>query len=206
LFVTYGTPIKKLKSQFNLNSSIAYNRTPGIINLQKNFNNNIDLSQGVTLTSNISKDLDFTVSTTGTYTIVNSTLQPTLDQNYYIQNSNIRLYYSPNQGKLFIGNIVNNSLYSGLSADLDQSVWLWNIEAGYRFMKDRKGELKMTVFDLLNQNNAIGRTVTDVAIEDTFTVVLQRYAMLTFTYNIGNFKPQPQQNQGMPWGSGGRTW
>lgn len=209
LFVTYGTPIKKLKSQFNLNSSIAYNRTPGIINLQKNFNNNIDLSQGITLTSNISKDLDFTVSTTGTYTIVNSTLQPTLDQNYYIQNSNIRLYYSPNQGKLFISNIVNNSLYSGLSANLDQSVWLWNIEAGYRFMKDRKGELKMTVFDLLNQNNAIGRTVTDVAIEDTFTVVLQRYAMLTFTYNIGNFKPQTQQESqgGMPWrGGGGRTW
>lgn len=207
LFVTYGTPIKKLKSQFNLNSSIAYNRTPGIINLQKNFNNNIDLSQGVTLTSNISKDLDFTVSTTGTYTIVNSTLQPTLDQNYYIQNSNIRLYYSPNKGRLFVSNIVNNSLYSGLSANLDQSVWLWNIEAGYRFLKDRKGELKMTVFDLLNQNNAIGRTITDVAIEDTFTFVLQRYAMLTFTYNIGNFKPQPQQNQGMPWGGGGgRTW
>ena len=212
LFVTYGTPIKKLKSQFNLNSSVAYNRTPGMINGQKNLNNNIDLSQGVTLTSNISKDFDFTVSTTGTYTIVNSTLQPTLDQNYYIQNSNFRLYYSPNKGKLFISNIANNSLYRGLSANLDQSVWLWNIEAGYRFLKANRGELKLTVFDLLNQNNAIGRSVTDVAIEDTYTVVLQRYAMLTFTFNIGNFKPQESQQGGpppgsMPWrGGGGRTW
>jgi hypothetical protein len=207
LFVTYGTPIKSWKSQFNLNSSVSYNRTPGMINGQKNKNDNIDLSQGLTLTSNISKDLDFSISTTGIYTIVNSSLQSNLDQNYYIQSSNFRFYYSPNKGKLFISNIVNNSLYRGLSPTLDQSVWLWNIEAGYRFTKDNKAELKFTVFDLLNQNNAIGRTVSDVSIEDTFTRVLTRYGMITFSYNIGNFKAQAASpEQGRPWGGGGRTW
>lgn len=210
LFMTYGSPIQKLKSQFNMNSSVAFNRTPGLINDQRNFNDNIDLSQGFTLTSNISKDVDFTLSTTGTYTIVNSSLQTNLSNNFYIQNSNIRFYYSPNNGKLFVSNTVNNMLYRGLSADLDQSVWLWNIEAGYRFLKENKGELKFTVFDLLNQNNAIGRTVNDVTIEDTFTRVLTRYALVSFTYIIGNFKQQ-QPNQGgppmgRPWGGGGRTW
>lgn len=210
LFMTYGSPIKKLKSQFNMNSSVAFNRTPGLINDQKNFNDNIDLSQGLTLTSNISKDVDFTLSTTGTYTIVNSSLQTNLSNNFYIQNSNIRFYYSPNNGKLFVSNTVNNMLYRGLSADLDQSVWLWNIEAGYRFLKENKGELKFIVFDLLNQNNAIGRTVNDVTIEDTFTRVLTRYGLVSFTYIIGNFKQQ-QSNQGgpqmgRPWGGGGRTW
>jgi len=208
LFVTYGTPIKKIKSQFNMNSSVSFNRTPGVINFQKNFNDNIDLSQGLTLTSNISKDLDFTLSTTGTYTVVNSSLQATLDNNYYIQSSNIRLYYSPNGGKLFVSNIVNNNIFSGLSADLDQSVWLWNIEAGYRFLKDNKGELKLSIFDLLNQNNAIARTINDVTIEDTFTRVLTRYGLVSFTYIIGNFKPQPAQEgpSGRPWGGGGRSW
>ncbi|MDX5477279.1 MAG: outer membrane beta-barrel protein [Cyclobacteriaceae bacterium] len=211
LFVTYGTPIKKIRSQFNLNSSVSFNRTPGLINGQKNMNDNLDLSQGFTLTSNISKDVDFTLSTTGTYTIVNSSLQNNLSNNFYIQNSNIRFYYSPNNGKLFITNNVNNMLYRGLSADLDQSVWLWNLEAGYRFLKDNKGELKFIVFDLLNQNNAIGRTVNDVTIEDTFTRVLTRYGMLSFTYIIGNFNQQPERNQGgpmmgRPFGGGGRTW
>ncbi|MGY6745018.1 MAG: outer membrane beta-barrel protein [Cecembia sp.] len=210
LFMTYGSPIQKLKSQFNMNTSVAFNRTPGLINDQRNFNDNIDLSQGFTLTSNISKDVDFTLSTTGTYTIVNSSLQANLSNDFYIQNSNIRFYYSPNNGKLFVSNTVNNMLYRGLSADLDQSVWLWNIEAGYRFLKENKGELKFTVFDLLNQNNAIGRTVNDVTIEDTFTRVLTRYALVSFTYIIGNFKQQ-QPNQGgppmgRPWGGGGRTW
>lgn len=209
LFVTYGTPIKKLKSQFNLNSSMSYNRTPGMINGQINFNDNIDLSQGLTLTSNISKDVDFTFSTTGTYTIVNSSLQANLNNDYYIQNTNVRFYYSPNNGKLFVSNVVGNNFFRGLSPGLDQSVWLWNIEAGYRFMKGNKGEVKLSIFDLLNQNNAIARTVNDVTIEDTFTRVLTRYALLSFTYNLGNFK-QPErggdQPTGRPWGGGGRSW
>jgi hypothetical protein len=208
LFVTYGSPVKALRSQFNSNSGISFNRSPGLINGQKNLNDNIDLSQGLTLTSNISKDLDFTLSSTGTYTIVNSSLQTTLNNNFYIQNSNIRFYYSPNKGKLFVSNIVNNSLYRGLGA-FDQSVWLWNIEAGYRFMKGNKGELKLSVFDLLNQNNAIARTISDVAITDTFTTVLTRYSLLSFVYNIGSFKTPDRDapsTTGRPWGGGGRTW
>lgn len=211
VFMTYGAPIKALKSQFNMNTSASFNRTPGIINGQLNRNDNIDLSQGLTLTSNISKDLDFTLSTTGTYTIVNSSLQTNLNNNYYIQNSNIRLYYSPNNGKLFVSNVVNNALYSGLSAGLDQQVWLWNIEAGYRFLKDNKGEFKVTVFDLLKQNNSIARTINDISITDTFTRVLTRYALFSFTYNIGSFK-QPDRNASgnpamrMMQGGGGRSW
>lgn len=207
-FATYGMPIPKLKLQFNTNTRIGFNRTPGMINGEKNLNDNIDLSQGITISSNISKNVDFSVSTTGTYTIVNSSLQANLDQNFYVQESNIRLYYSPNNGKLFVGNTVNNMLYSGLSEGFDQSVWLWNIEGGFRFAKNNKAELKVVIFDLLNQNNSISRTVSDVAITDVFTNVLTRYGMLTFTYIIGNFKePEPDDS---PWRrarpSGGRTW
>ncbi|WP_288370109.1 outer membrane beta-barrel protein [uncultured Algoriphagus sp.] len=207
-FATYGMPIPKLKLQFNTNTRIGFNRTPGMINGEKNLNDNIDLSQGITISSNISKNVDFSVSTTGTYTIVNSSLQANLDQNFYVQESNIRLYYSPNNGKLFVGNTVNNMLYSGLSEGFDQSVWLWNIEGGFRFAKNNKAELKVVIFDLLNQNNSISRTVSDVAITDVFTNVLTRYGMLTFTYIIGNFKePEPDDS---PWRrarpSRGRTW
>ena len=207
-FLTYGMPVKKIKSNLNLNTRLGFNRTPGLINGDLNLNDNIDLSQGFTLSSNISKNVDFTISTTGTYTIVNSSLQQNLDQNYYIQESNLRLYYSPNNGKTFVGNNINNTFYRGLSEGLDQSVWLWNIEAGQRFAKNNKAELKVVIFDLLNQNNSISRTISDVAITDVFTNVLTRYGMLTFTYIIGNFKePEPSNNpweRGRP--GGGRTW
>ncbi|EIM77213.1 hypothetical protein A3SI_08034 [Nitritalea halalkaliphila LW7] len=212
LFTTFGSPIKKLKSQFNSNTSVSFNRTPGLINGERNLNDNIDLTQGITLTSNISKDVDFTIGTSGTYTIVNSSLQQNLNNNFYIQNSNIRLYYSPNNGKLYVSNVVNNSLFRGLSEGLDQSVWLWNIEFGYRFLKENRGELRLIIFDLLGQNQAIAREVNDISVTDTFTRVLTRYGLLNFTYNIGNFKAPTRQPAQSPFGggrppfTGGRSW
>nr|WP_317194841.1 TonB-dependent receptor [Algoriphagus pacificus] len=207
-FFTYGAPIKGIKTQFNMNTRVNFNRIPGLINGEKNLNDNLSLGQGLTFTSNISENVDFTISTTGTYNIVNSSLQTTQDNNYYVQESNIRLYYSPNGGKLFVGNNINHSLYSGLSEGFDQNFWLWNIEGGYRFAKNNKAELKVVIFDLLNQNNSIQRTISDVAVTDVFTNVLTRYGMLTFTYIIGNFKqPEPSNNpweRGRP--GGGRTW
>lgn len=207
-FLTYGAPIKKVKTQFNTNTRVTFNRIPGIINGELNLNDNLSLSEGVTFSSNISKNFDFTLQVTGTYNIVNSSLQQDLDNNFYQQESNLRLYFSPNNGKLFVGNNIGHTFFRGLSDGFNQSFWLWNIEGGYRFAKNNKAELKVVIFDLLNQNNSIARTVSDVSVTDVFTNVLTRYGMLTFTYIIGNFKepetPQQPWQMGRP--SGGRTW
>lgn len=210
-FLTYGAPIKKMKTQFNTNSRVSFNRIPGLINGENNLNDNLTLSQGLTFSSNISQNVDFSVSTTGSYNIVNSSLQQNLDNNFYQQESNIRLYFSSQNGKFFMGNNVAHSLYTGLSEGFNQNFWLWNIEGGFRFAKNNKAELKAVVFDLLNQNNSISRTISDVAVTDVFTNVLTRYGMITFTYIIGNFKqpaaePQQPWMMGRPPGSGGRTW
>jgi hypothetical protein len=210
VFLTYGAPIKKIKTQFNTNTRVSFNRTPGLINGDRNLNDNLSLGQGVTFSSNISKNVDFSIQTTGTYNIVNSSLQQNLNNNYYQQESNVRLYLSSQNGKVFVGNNVGHTLYKGLSEGFDQNFWLWNIEGGYRFAKNNKAELKVIIFDLLNQNNSINRTISDVSVTDTYTNVLTRYGMLTFTYILGNFKqPESQEPRG-PWQQGrtpgGRTW
>jgi hypothetical protein len=56
-----------------------------------------------------------------------------------------------------------------------------------RFLKNQRGEIKLTAFDMLKQNNSVARNVTDVYIEDVQINVLQRYFLFTFTYNIRNF-------------------
>jgi len=212
LFLNYGTSIPRWKTKVNLNPGVSYGRTPGIINGQTNTNENIDFSQGVTFASNISKDVDFTLSTRASYSIVNSSLQSTLDNNYYTQTSNLKFYYSPNDGKTFISNNVSHVLYSGLAEGFDQSVWLLNVEAGYRFLKNNKGELKVYVFDLLKQNNSVSRTIFDVSVSDVYSNVLTRYAMVSFTYIIGKFKkevlPEDNGRGGHPGGrpGGARSW
>ena len=208
-FLTYGAPLKKLKTQFNINTRVSFNRTPGLINGISNLNDNTTLSQGLTFNSNISQNVDFSISTTGSYNIVNSSLQQNLNNNFYQQESNMRLYFSSKNGKFFMGNNVAHSLYSGLSEGFNQNFWLWNMEGGFRFAKNNKAEIKAVLFDVLNQNNSISRTISDVAVTDVFTNVLTRYGMITFTYILGNFK-QPAAEPQQPWmmgrPQGGRTW
>jgi hypothetical protein len=76
---------------------------------------------------------------------------------------------------------------SGLSSSaFNQTIPLCNLGLGRRFL-DGRGELKLSVFDALNQNNAVNRTTGSFYVEDTRTQVLQRYFLLTFTYNLRSF-------------------
>jgi hypothetical protein len=72
----------------------------------------------------------------------------------------------------------------------DENIFLWNAAIGYKFLKNKVAELRLSCFDILNQNQNITRTVTDTYVEDTKTQVLKRYLMMTFTYNIKNFRVQ----------------
>ncbi len=56
------------------------------------------------------------------------------------------------------------------------------------FLKNQRGDLRLSVFDILKQNQSIQRNVTESYIEDVQTNVLQRYFMLTFTYKINHVR------------------
>lgn len=63
----------------------------------------------------------------------------------------------------------------------------WNGGINYLFLKDEKGQLKLSVYDLLNQNISVSRVTRENYIQDNQTTILRRYFLLTFTYNIRSF-------------------
>ena len=193
-YLSWGFPLSFMKSNLNLNTSASISNQPGLVNGSLNRNKNIGLGQGIGLSSNVGEHLDFNISTRGNYNIVRSSLQESLNNNYYSQVIRLDLYWNFAHN-FFLGSNVNNTFYSGLGEDFDQSYWLMNVDFGYRFLPERKAELKLTVFDLLNQNTSIQRNVTDIYIENERTQVLKQFFMLTFTYNLRAFGSQMPGNQ-----------
>lgn len=185
--LTYGIPVKAVKSNLNLTTSFNYNRVPALINGATNLAKNYSLSEGLVISSNINEKLDFTIGYTANYTIVKNTLQKQSNNNYLNQTITGQLSWIFWKGFVFTSNL-NTTIYKGLSAQFDQSIWYWNAGLGYKFLKDQSLEIKVNAFDLLNQNNSIAREVTETYIEDRESNVLTRYFLLTATYRIGNFK------------------
>jgi hypothetical protein len=186
-FITYGLPVTAIKSNLNFNIGTGYTRTIGLINNAQNTSNTHSITGGLVLSSNISERLDFTLSVNGNYNTVKNSLQPTLDGTYYYQNSNFKLNWVT-KGGFFINTNLNHTFYTGLGQDFNLNFTLWNAAVGYKFLKNKAGELKLSTFDVLGQNNSISRTVTETYIEDLQTRVLQRYYMMTFTYTLRNFR------------------
>jgi len=63
---------------------------------------------------------------------------------------------------------------------------LWNAAVTLLMMKGDRGLLKLSVYDLLDRNNGVYRYTFLNQVIDNQSNVLQRYGMLSFTYNIRN--------------------
>jgi hypothetical protein len=89
--MTYGFPLRFIRSNLNLTSGLAWVRQPSLINDQTNIASTYSTSGGFILSSNISPNVDFSVSYTASYNMVENTLQPHLDNDYFSQRSGTRL-------------------------------------------------------------------------------------------------------------------
>ncbi|MGF1638894.1 MAG: outer membrane beta-barrel protein [Cyclobacteriaceae bacterium] len=188
-YMSYGTYLKFIKTNANFSTRVNFRRMPGMINYQNNLTHNVTMGQGLTLSSNISENLDFNFTTRFNYNIVTNELRPNLNNNFSVQSSRVDLFWRFWKD-LFIDNNLAHHYYTGLSDAVNPNFMLWNVSVGKKVMQDN-GEIKLTVFDFLNQNNSLDRNVTDVYVEDVQQLVLQQYYMLTFTYNIRNFNLMP---------------
>ncbi|RYF58447.1 MAG: TonB-dependent receptor, partial [Cytophagaceae bacterium] len=187
LFGSYGTPLTFMKSNLNLNTSLNYSSAPSLINYQVNRANTYAISQGVVLSSNISEKIDFTVSYNYGYNRAINTLQPKLNNSFNTQVAGANVVWNIWKGMVLRSDI-NYQQYAGLSGGFNQKFTLWNASFAQRLFKNQNGELRLSVFDLLNQNNSVSRTFSETYLEDSRSLVLNRYFMMTFTYNLRQFR------------------
>ncbi|MFN3386575.1 MAG: outer membrane beta-barrel protein [Candidatus Thermochlorobacter sp.] len=180
--VTYGVPLPLIQTNLNLSFGANLTRTPALLNGNLNIALTPSINAGITLSSNISEKIDFTLSTTTNYGTTQNSLQPQLNGQFLNQQSRAKINFIFGDGFVFQTDLTHQ-YFSGLSQDFNQNFVLWNASFGKKFFDDR-AELRLTVFDILNQNNSIQRNITESFIEDTRTDILQRYAILTFTYNL----------------------
>jgi hypothetical protein len=194
-FVTYGFPLSKLKSNLNFNVNTGITNIPSIINdvQSSTFNQNYGL--GLVLSSNISEKIDFTISTESNYVLSSNTLNAELNNQYLVQTSKIKYDWIMPLGITFRTQLQHQE-YFGLNDFLDSRVLLWTAGVGKQLFKNKRGEVQLSMYDILGQNNNVAQNFYDSYYEETNSNVLTRYVMLSFSYNIRKFREsEPKEAQ-----------
>ena len=202
-FLTFAVPLKFIKSNLNMNGGISYSKIPGLVNDQSIESKNYTYAIGSVISSNVSQYVDFTVSYSANFNDVKATtfnsFTQTIEknnQNFFNHSGGVQFNLLSKQGWFFQNDLNNRLQWQGDGTT--ETFWLWNMSAGKKFLKSRKAELKLSVFDLLKQNISFSRDVLDngIGIVTQRSQVLTQYFMLTFTYNLRNFGKAPANNRG----------
>ena len=195
-FVTFGRPLrnKKLKgSNYSFSTSANYNRDVSQVYKQTNITDNIIISETGSLNLAIKENFNMGLNTTLSYNSAKYSVQKNLNEDFFSQSFGIDFSYTMPKS-LVITTDFDYYRSTGRADGFNQSIPLWTASVARQLFKKKNGEIKLSVNDILDQNESITRTVTDNYIEDINTVVLKRYFMLTFTYNL-NRAGAPPANQ-----------
>ena len=186
-FVTLGFPLKgSLKgSNFNFNSSASYNRDVSQLYKQKNYTNTFVLTQTAGINLAIREELNLGLNASLAYNSVKYTGATLLtqDQQYYTQTYSSDISYTMFKSWI-LSTDFDYYINTGRTDGFNQAIPLWNASLAKQVFKKKNGEFRFSVRDILNQNRSITRTVADNYIQDSRNVVLQRYFLLTFAYNL----------------------
>jgi hypothetical protein len=183
---SYGMPLGFIKSNLNLNAGLGYTQRPGQVNDVVGFNNSTRLSTGFSLNSNVSDQVDFNIWSRSSYNKVTNTQNPNMNNNFFQQRFRVNFNWIIWEGIIYRLDL-NHQINTGLSQGFDTNFSLINMSVGKKIFNNQRGEISLMVYDLLGQNANVRRNITETFIEDIQTNVLQRYLMLSFTYNLRRF-------------------
>lgn len=183
LNANYGAPLDFLKARFSLNAGVTYSQRPNFVNGIENQVDQYGYNGGIKLENRKKEVID--VSIGGNWRFSQTQYAHNSQQN----RDNLIQTYSAgfvwNLPKHFsMGTNLDYRIYSGLGADYNQNIPLWNAYIGKFFLKDQRGQIKLTATDLLNKNIGLSRTANLNYILDQRVNSLARYFLLSFTYSM----------------------
>ena len=195
--VSLGLPLSFMKCNLNLRAGVNYTVTPSAVygslenmlahDYTTNYANNIGYDASVTLGSNISEKLDFTVSWNGTFNQAwNTAASSDGKNNYFNHSATGTLKWEFWKGFTFTASC-SYVQYLGFTNKYNEDYVLCNLYLGKKLFRNNRGEIQIGVNDVANQNTAFVRSTGSGYTQNMTNSVIGRYFSVQFVYNLRHF-------------------
>lgn len=187
-FANFSAPIRPLKTDISLNGNFTYTDGISPVNGENTSFDRYVSSLGLTLNNRNKDVIDILFGGRLSYTQTLFDGDESLDQSFFSQS-----YYTElgiNIGKKFrLDTEFDITFYGGEENAFDdiESIPIWQASLSHYFLKNSRGELRFTAFDILNRNIGISRSANANYIEQSQITSLSQYFLLSFTYNLSKF-------------------
>lgn len=184
--VHYSISMKNPKSSINIMSWANNSREVSLFNEVKGFALRNTYGGRLNFNLNLKDWFDLGLSGNSTVNYIKYTIAGRKNANFYNHRISAEPTINTKNGWLFT-NDFDYIMFRG-NASINQSIPLWNLGIAKLFGRARTAELRLTIFDLMNANKSVGRNAELNYIEDVRQQVLNRYFLLSFTYQLRKFK------------------
>lgn len=161
---------------------------------ERNDTENMGYDFRAVLGSNISENVDFTLSWNGTYNEATNSLSTTNSKNRYFNHTasgDLKIVFP-------LGFTLTASAaytqYLGFTNDYNDDYLLCNAYIGKKLFKNQRGEIMFGVNDIFNQNKSFVRTTGSGWTQNATNSVIGRYFMVQFSFNLRRFGKKGSTN------------
>ncbi|MCF8450971.1 MAG: outer membrane beta-barrel protein [Taibaiella sp.] len=179
----YSFQLKKPELKIQLSFDGNTSRTNNMINDQKNVNNNNSFGFGPTFSYEKENKYEFSWNPNATYNDNRSTVN-SMTINYWVLENELMADVQITKD-IDMGSTANIMLREQTVVFTDNNrIIKWNAYVSKKFLKKKDLMLKLSVFDILNQNLGFTRTAQGNMITQNSYNTIRRYGMLSLTWNF----------------------
>ena len=183
---SYSSPFRPLQMRMNFSTDLSYNQAFTLVGDQTNRTRQYRIRPGLRLENRFKEKFDLAVGTKIGFNETRYDLNKAFDQSFINQTYFADLTIPLPAGFNF-NSTLDYDLYRDRGEGFNQDIAVLNFSLKKFFMPTKQLELKLMVFDALNQNIGINRRAEQNFLIDERIESLGRYFMLSLTYNLSAF-------------------
>jgi len=184
LYSYFSRRLPKSKWSAGFDFNLNYSLTNNFVNLVKNRNKYSRVNLSINQRTDVKDKFTIQFREGASYFITRSSINPDEVTEYFTYqvqfNGTLKLPWKLNAETWVVADFREKTT----AFDRNRNAINWNINLSRKFFKGDKGELRLEVYDLLNQNIGFDRTTSSNFISENTYNTFTRYGMLRFIYRF----------------------